>query len=330
MKVWVDVRKWDKKIITTCIEAGVDAFIVNKSDIKKTKELGLVTIVSTEDADLIIGKNVFEIEINSKKDEEEIASLASDKIAIVRTKDWSIIPLENLIAQNKKIIYPVSNLEEAKTASGILEKGVYGVLIESGNINVVKEITEMIKNSGVKLDLKEFVIEDVKKVSIGDRVCIDTITNMSIGEGMLIGNYSNAFFLVHSESIENPYVSPRPFRVNAGAVHAYVLLPDGKTKYLDELRTGDEVLIVDSKGNTKITSIGRIKLEKRPMLNITAMVEGKEVSVVLQNAETIRLTGIDGKPISVVNLKKGDKVLGYTEEGGRHFGYKIKETINEK
>jgi len=138
------------------------------------------------------------------------------------------------------------------------------------------------------------------------------------------------FFLVHSESIENPYVSPRPFRVNAGAVHAYVLLPDGKTKYLDELRTGDEVLIVDSKGNTKITSIGRIKLEKRPMLNITAMVEGKEVSVVLQNAETIRLTGIDGKPISVVNLKKGDKVLGYTEEGGRHFGYKIKETINEK
>jgi len=330
LKVWVDVRKWDKKIITTCIEAGVDAFIVNKSDIKKTKELGLVTIVSTEDADLIIGKNVFEIEINSKKDEEEIASLASDKIAIVRTKDWSIIPLENLIAQNKKIIYPVSNLEEAKTASGILEKGVYGVLIESGNINVVKEITEMIKNSGVKLDLKEFVIEDVKKVSIGDRVCIDTITNMSIGEGMLIGNYSNAFFLVHSESIENPYVSPRPFRVNAGAVHAYVLLPDGKTKYLDELRTGDEVLIVDSKGNTKITSIGRIKLEKRPMLNITAMVEGKEVSVVLQNAETIRLTGIDGKPISVVNLKKGDKVLGYTEEGGRHFGYKIKETINEK
>jgi len=330
LKVWVDVRKWDKKIITTCIEAGVDAFIVNKSDIKKTKELGLITIVSTEDADLIIGKNVFEIEINSKKDEEEIASLASDKIAIVRTKDWSIIPLENLIAQNKKIIYPVSNLEEAKTASGILEKGVYGVLIESGNINVVKEITEMIKNSGVKLDLKEFVIEDVKKVSIGDRVCIDTITNMSIGEGMLIGNYSNAFFLVHSESIENPYVSPRPFRVNAGAVHAYVLLPDGKTKYLDELRTGDEVLIVDSKGNTKITSIGRIKLEKRPMLNITAMVEGKEVSVVLQNAETIRLTGIDGKPISVVNLKKGDKVLGYTEEGGRHFGYKIKETINEK
>jgi len=330
LKVWVDVRKWDKKIITTCIEAGVDAFIVNKSDIKKTKELGLITIVSTEDADLIIGKNVFEIEINSKKDEEEIASLASDKIAIVRTKDWSIIPLENLIAQNKKIIYPVSNLEEAKTASGILEKGVYGVLIESGNINVVKEITEMIKNSGVKLDLKEFVIEDVKKVSIGDRVCIDTITNMSIGEGMLIGNYSNAFFLVHSESIENPYVSPRPFRVNAGAVHAYVLLPDGKTKYLDELRTGDEVLIVDSKGNTKITSIGRIKLEKRPMLNITAMVEGKEVSVVLQNAETIRLTGIDGKPISVVNLKKGDKVLGYTEEGGRHFGYKIKETINEQ
>jgi 3-dehydroquinate synthase II len=34
--------------------------------------------------------------------------------------------------------------------------------------------------------------------------------------------------------------------------------------------------------------------------------------------------------VSVVKLAKGDKVLGYTEAGGRHFGFKIKETISEK
>jgi 3-dehydroquinate synthase II len=66
------------------------------------------------------------------------------------------------------------------------------------------------------------------------------------------------------------------------------------------------------------------------MLNIVAEVGNKEVSLILQNAETIRLTKPSGKPVSVVKLAKGDKVLGYTEEGGRHFGFKIKETINEK
>jgi 3-dehydroquinate synthase II len=107
-------------------------------------------------------------------------------------------------------------------------------------------------------------------------------------------------------------------------------VPGGKTKYLDELKTGDEVLIVNSSGKTSTTTIGRIKAEKRPMLNITAKANHKEVSIILQNAETIRLTDPKGQPISVVKLKKGDKILGYTEEGGRHFGFKIKETISEK
>ncbi|MBN1474181.1 MAG: 3-dehydroquinate synthase II, partial [Syntrophaceae bacterium] len=145
-----------------------------------------------------------------------------------------------------------------------------------------------------------------------------------------IGNYSNAFFLVHSESVENPYVEPRPFRVNAGAVHAYILMPNGKTKYLDELKTGDDVLITNQKGETFASTVGRLKIEKRPMLNIIADAGNKEVSLILQNAETIRLTKPSGEPISVVKLAKGDKVLGYTEEGGRHFGFKISETISEK
>jgi len=40
--------------------------------------------------------------------------------------------------------------------------------------------------------------------------------------------------------------------------------------------------------------------------------------------------GLDGHAISVVKIKPGDKVLGYAEEAGRHFGHKVKETITEK
>lgn len=329
-QVWLDCRNWKKDLVTTAIESGVDAVLVNSGDVGKVRALGLITVISdADDSDRKLGRDVLEITIKNKKDEESVSSLVKET-AIVESEDWTIIPLENIIAQGAKVVFPVTSREEAGVALTILETGVWGVLIRTDNPAVVKEITSFAKGIGSQLAIREFTIKDVQKVSMGDRVCIDTITDMKPGEGMLIGNYSNAFFLVHSESVENPYVEPRPFRVNAGAVHAYILMPGGKTKYLDELQTGDEVLIVNSKGETFVSTVGRLKIEKRPMLNIVADVAGKDVSLILQNAETIRLTRPSGEPVSVVQLSKGDKVLGYTEEGGRHFGFKIKETINEK
>jgi 3-dehydroquinate synthase II len=153
---------------------------------------------------------------------------------------------------------------------------------------------------------------------------------MSIGEGMLVGNSSSVLFLIHSESISNPYVSPRPFRVNAGAVHAYTRVPGGKTRYLSELSAGDQILIIDYKGKTSIGIVGRLKIEKRPMMLLKANIGGHVATTILQNAETIRLTDPSGKPVSVVSLKPGDKILAALEEGGRHFGHKIDETITEK
>ena len=54
------------------------------------------------------------------------------------------------------------------------------------------------------------------------------------------------------------------------------------------------------------------------------------LSLILQNAETIRLTGPEGDPISVARLHEGDEVLVCIEESGRHFGVKIEESIVEK
>jgi 3-dehydroquinate synthase II len=329
-KIWLDCRNWGKDLVTTAIESGVDAILVASDDIEKVRALGLIPVISdAEEADLILEKDVLVITIRNKKDEERIASLTKE-IAIVDSQDWTIIPLENIIAQGAKVVFPVFSLEDAKVALTILEKGVWGILIRTDDPAIVKEIVTFARGIGSQVVLQEFIIRDVQKVSMGDRVCIDTITDMKLGEGMLIGNYSNAFFLVHSESVENPYVEPRPFRVNAGAVHAYIMIPDGKTKYLDELRTGDEILVVNQKGKCFVSTIGRLKIEKRPMLNVVADVQNKEASIILQNAETIRLTKPSGEPVSVVKLLKGDKVLGYTEEGGRHFGFKIRETLNER
>jgi 3-dehydroquinate synthase II len=147
---------------------------------------------------------------------------------------------------------------------------------------------------------------------------------------MLVGNSSSAMFLVHAETVSNPYVAPRPFRINAGPVHAYTRVPGGKTRYLSELSAGDKVLIIDFKGNAATGAVGRLKIEKRPLMLVRATVKDKEVTTILQNAETIRLTSPDGSPISVVKLGSGDKVLVAVEKGGRHFGHKIDETITER
>ncbi len=89
-------------------------------------------------------------------------------------------------------------------------------------------------------------------------------------------------------------------------------------------------MLVNHKGETAVSVIGRIKQEKRPMLRIVIQGAIKEFSVVLQNAETIRVVQPGGSTKSVVSLQPGDPVVIFEEQGGRHFGFKIEESIEEK
>jgi 3-dehydroquinate synthase II len=224
----------------------------------------------------------------------------------------------------------VKNEEEARTAIKILEKGVKGVVLKSKDINVIKKVGKVLEEEEETLPFVVVKITKILPLGLGDRVCVDTTSLLNRGEGMLVGNSSGGMFLVHAETEENPYVASRPFRVNAGAVHMYIRLPNNKTKYLCELKAGDEVMVYDYKGRGRVVYVGRAKVERRPMLLVEGKADNKKISAVLQNAETIRLTRPDGTPISVAELKEGDEVLGYIESEGRHFGMKVEETIIEK
>lgn len=253
---------------------------------------------------------------------------------IVTGTDWKVIPLENLIAElqryDVKIIFGVKTAEEARLAFQTLETGADGVLLDSGNIQEIKDtILAARELENESTELESAVITRVESLGMGDRVCVDTCNLMQKGEGMLIGSQASGMFLVNSESDDSPYVAARPFRVNAGAVHSYIKIGD-KTRYLSELRTGDAVTIIDSKGRQREGFVGRVKIESRPLMLIEAKAGDRTLSAILQNAETIKLVGKDGNPISVAKLKKGDEVLVRLEEGARHFGKKIEETIIEK
>ena len=328
-EVWVNADPWKKELVTTALEAGADAVIVPPDKVESVKELGLIRTVS-DDGDLKWGKDVIRMEIQSTEDEDNIVKESLNKKVVVKTTDWSIIPLENLVARAGNIFVEVDDLDSAKTSAGILEKGVDGLIITERNPVRVREIINEIRSGDKTLELAELKIDAIFPAGMGDRVCVDTCTMMNQGEGMLVGNSSQGLFLVHSESIENPYVSPRPFRVNAGPVHAYVMVQGGKTRYLSELKAGDEVVGVSAQGQIMTLMVGRVKIERRPLLLVEATGPNGPVTTILQNAETIRLVGLKGEAISVVKLKPGDKVLGYVEEAGRHFGHKVKETITEK
>ena len=316
-------------MLTTALEGGADGIVIPKGFSEKVKDLGRIQTIS-EDGDLKLGKDVVFFEIKGGEDEEEIVKLSQTKRVILQCSDWTIIPLENLIAKGADIIAQVKTLDEAQTAFGILEKGVGHVLFHADDVMELKKVLSWLRSEGDKISLQTAEIVEVRPVGMGDRVCVDTCTSMGMGQGMLVGNSSSALFLIHSESISNPYVSPRPFRVNAGPVHSYTRIPGGKTRYLSEFSAGDQVLIVDFKGNTSTGIVGRLKIEKRPLMIIKAVFDGKEIAAIVQNAETIRLTDPEGNALSVVSLVPGDKVLVAMEEGGRHFGIKIEESITEK
>jgi 3-dehydroquinate synthase II len=324
---WVDVRPWNKEIATTAIESGADALVVDRAE--DVKRLGRIMTVAP-DGDIKLGTDAIECAITDKASENAAAQKGKNLFVIVTTSDWTVIPLENLVAQSDRIIACVRDACEAELAINVLEKGVYGILLKTKDPATIRSVAALLKTSGGIIGLIPFTVTKIQPVGMGDRVCVDTCSMLRDGEGMLMGNTSSAMLLVHAETLENPYVAPRPFRVNAGAVHAYILLPDGKTAYLSDLGIGGQVLVTDEKGTAHTAIVGRTKIERRPLLLVEAASGKTKASLILQNAETIRLVKEDGSAISVVSLAVGDKVLGSAMEGGRHFGMAIKETILEK
>lgn len=280
------------------------------------------------------------VEMRGKEYERFAVQLAEHcKYVIVIGRDWKIIPLENIIAElqhrEAKVIAGARTAEEARTALETLEHGADGVLMDTAERSELKRVVEIRDTCALAtIPLSTARITRVKELEMGDRVCVDTCSLMVRGEGMLVGSQSYALFLVHSESEESPYVAARPFRVNAGPVYAYVLVGE-KTKYLSELSSGDEVLIVNAAGKARRAVVGRVKIEKRPLILVEAEVAigagapPKKCSIILQNAETIKLMGKEG-PISVVDLKEGDEVLVHVTETARHFGIAVEEMVIEK
>ena len=320
-----------KALVTNGLESGITRFILRKGD-ERFEDLGLMDAVYF-DKGVPCTEGFASVTIDTPEAQSKALALAGKaKSVMVETSDWTIIPLENMIAKFRdsgtEILACARTRDEAELFLTTMEKGVDGIVVCTDDPLSISKFKDLVKESDDE-KLIPIKVTSVKPVEMGDRVCIDTCTMMEPGEGMLIGSYSNCLFLIQSESEENGYVASRPFRVNAGAVHSYIEVPGGGTRYLSEIKSGDPVLICGRDGTTRVASVGRCKVEVRPLLMLTATDGKKEYSVMLQNAETIKVVTPNGA-VSVTKIKKGDEVLAKIETGGRHFGMAVEETIAEK
>ena len=327
-----DFRDMDHVIIYSN-DNSISPNVLICSDLQSIKELNLSD-------DQLLG---YSKKITEKKDIDELIS-KKDMLdfVIVSAEDWKIIPYENLIAQMQgvktQLIAEVNDLKEAELVLNVLEVGVDGIVFNPKEVNQISKLKNFIQ-SYKSININTAKVISIKQISEGERVCVDTSSLLQPGEGMLIGSTAKGFILVHAEVFESKFVSSRPFRVNAGDVSAYIVVPSENsksysTKYLSELKGGDKVLVVNKNGAVRVVSVARVKIETRPMIRfeLISKQENSEVnlSIICQNAETIRLIDKEGNSKSVVQINEGDEVLVHLGPGATHFGTAIDENIIER
>jgi len=257
---------------------------------------------------------------------------AGGELAVEWTGD-RVIPLENAISAASGRFHlwvDARTPAEVPASLGALEHGAHRVVVAVRTPAEVDELEALLEGplpTGLEWSLVPVV--SVRPAGVGDRVIVDTTSILGPEEGLLVGSAAGFLFHVASEAVGSQFSRPRPFRVNAGAAHSYVLMADGSTRYLAELEPGDAVLGSSPGGSVRSLRVGRLKVERRPLVVVAAREGESNRTVFLQEAESVRLSSEGGR-IATTELGPGVRVHGVRLPSARHMGREVEETIQER
>lgn len=262
-------------------------------------------------------------------------SARADRWSLLHFLDPTKIPLEIVIAAaaeaSGNLITIAQDAQEAEIIFGVLEHGSDGVMMAAREVGDATALKQAAAGGSPDVKLVELTVTATEHVGMGERACVDTCSHLRQDEGILVGSHSKGMILCVSETHPLPYMPTRPFRVNAGAIHSYTLSRDGRTHYLSELKSGSKVTAVDTAGRTRVVTVGRVKIESRPLISIDAVAEdGRAVNLILQDDWHVRVLGPGGAVLNSTELKPGDRLLGHLPEEDRHVGYPINEFCLEQ
>ena len=265
--------------------------------------------------------------------ERALDATADGGTLVVEWTSDRVIPLESAVARRGRrfeLWTFARTVAEVPAALGALEHGADRVVVTVRDPQGVDEL-ERTLGGPVPFGLvwTALTVNEVHPAGMGDRVLVDTTSLLAPEEGLLVGSAAAFLFHVASEAVGSKFSRPRPFRVNAGAAHSYALMADGSTRYLAELEANDAVLVTRPNGAARAVRVGRIKIERRPLVVVRADDEPTTRTVFLQEAETVRLSGDAGR-IPTTALSPGARVLGVRLPAARHLGAAVEETIEER
>jgi 3-dehydroquinate synthase II len=250
--------------------------------------------------------------------------------------EWAadrVIPLENAIAARGRrfVLWVVARSpSEVPGALGALEHGADLVIVDLHAPEEVDLLEALVEGPlPSHLEWAIVPVTSVGPAGIGDRVIVDTTSLLKPEEGLLIGSAAGFLFHVASEAVGSRFSRSRPFRVNAGAAHSYVLLADGSTRYLAELAPGEAVLVVAPHASARSVRVGRIKVERRPLVLIAADDGGVSRTLFAQEAESVRISTVSGR-LPTTEIRAGAQVHGVRLPAARHLGRAVEETIEER
>ncbi|KAJ6290287.1 hypothetical protein OIU78_026080 [Salix suchowensis] len=324
-RVWIWTES--KQVMTAAVERGWNTFIFLSNHRQLAidwSSIALIYPLFIEEGEVLDGENkrvatIFEVSTPQELQQIQPENGQAENV-VINLLDWQIIPAENIVATfqgSRKTVLAISkNHSEAQIFLEALEHGLGGVVLKVEDVEAVMKLKEYFdrRNEATNLiSLTKATVTRVQAAGMGDRICVDLCSLMKPGEGLLVGSFARGLFLVHSECMESNYIASRPFRINAGPVHAYVSIPGGRTCYLSELKA-DPLILVEAKRESDDQTV---------------------YSIFLQNAETVALVppcegkGLRKAAIPVTSLKVGDEVLLRIQGGARHTGIEIQEFIVE-
>src|SRR5256885_1334128 len=247
-----------RTVVSSALAVGFGEVVLSKPD-ESLQRIGRFSAILLKGTTFVLSDTEIGrlATIRSPKDEHSVRAMrGATKHVVVRLEPWKVIPLENLIAyfqgSGTRLLVEVHDAAEAKLVFETMEVGADGIFLTPSSLDEVRAVRALLESFPQNVRLVRSKITSVRSLGLGDRVCVDTCSLLRSGEGMLVGNSSTGLFLIHAEMIETGDVAARPFRVNAGPVHAYMYLPTGTTKYLSELRTGDDVLAADAERQARM------------------------------------------------------------------------------
>ncbi|GAA2588806.1 hypothetical protein GCM10010435_79110 [Winogradskya consettensis] len=262
-------------------------------------------------------------------------SVRRDPVVLLHFLDPTNIPMEIVLAAadgaEGTIITRVDGVDDAAVHLSVLEHGPGGVMLAGAAPGEATRLAQVVRDRSPDLELVTLTVTGVRHAGTGERACVDTCTYLRQDEGILVGSRSRGMVLCVSETHPLPYMPTRPFRVNAGAIMSYTLADHEHTRYLSELAAGGTVLAVGADGRTRRVTVGRVKIETRPLLSIDAVAPtGERVNLIVQDDWHVRVLGPGATVHNSTSLRPGDEVLGYLPGRERHVGYPIDELCYEQ